>query len=113
MNEEEITETESEDQIETDHQAEQQQQEEITINDDTREMGELPTIETDEIKDTVLLTDMGEDSTELIQMILDVIFTDIFAYIVPVFFLFAVFLFSDQIIALIYNAIASQGRRRR
>ncbi len=63
--------------------------------------------------ETVLLLNEFEESSELIQPILDVTFTNIFPYLLPLFILFTVFIFSDQIIALIQNAIGSNGRRRR
>lgn len=87
-----------------------EQQEEITNEDTVGETFEF--FNPFEEQEKVLLIDRGESGSELIKMITDVTFTDIFPYLIPVFFLFVVFLFSDTIIDLIYKAIGV-GRRRR
>lgn len=119
MNEEEVQEVVEEekvveDETETDEENEQTSDITETINDETQDIEDNPFFDLEVENETVLLLDNGEEGTELIQSILDVTFTDIFPYLVPLFFLFTVFLFSDQIIALIQNAIgANDGRRRR
>lgn len=114
------------DEAEAEQEQEEQTNEETSENEPTdpeqTTEGEINEIETVpsiddfdyERNESILLLNEYEESSELIQPILEVTFTDIFPYLVPLFFLFTVFLFSDQIIALIQNAIgANDGRRRR
>lgn len=124
MNEEEVNvvdeeeaEQEQENEL-TDDQSEQNENERTEdTNNEINETETNPSVDDFEFEydrnETVLLLNEFEESSELIQPILDVTFTNIFPYLLPLFILFTVFIFSDQIIALIQNAIGSNGRRRR
>lgn len=123
---EEVIETESEEQEESlneqiDDQGEQQEENEQTDQVDQQE-GTNDSERIDELfefinpfedGEKVLLIDRGESGTQLVNMITNVTFTEIFPYLIPVIFLFMLFLFSDQIIALIYKAVGANGSRRR
>lgn len=125
MNEEEVNVQEQENEL-TDDQSEQNENERTeeseeseTVTEETNnEINDIETIPSIddfdyERNESILLLNEFEESSELIQPILDVTFTTIFPYLLPLFILFTVFIFSDQIIALIQNAIGSNGRRRR
>jgi hypothetical protein len=48
--------------------------------------------------------------TSLVQAILDIIFSKFMGYLSPMIFLFMVALFSDRLIDIIFNAIATKRR---
>jgi len=52
------------------------------------------------------------NAQEIIQTILDIVFTDFMLYLSPVFFVFMVILFGDRIIDLLYGIFSERRRWR-